>query len=143
MVTRAGINMTTKKVKLSEKERRERQAALKVQRNKDSQPVKGVFRFHEVPGGGVSFCYKIYDGDEVQRYDLIDGQVYTIPFGVARHLNKSGKYPVHEHTMGENGKPSMKIGRMVSRYAFQSLEFMDLDEDLRPDLVTVEFADKK
>lgn len=143
MVTRAGINLNTKKVKLSEKEKRERQAKLKLQRSKDSEPVKGIFRFNEVPGGGVSFCYKIYDGDEVERYDLTDGQVYTLPLGVARHLNKSGKYPIHEHTVNEDGKPEMRIGRTVSRYAFQSLEFIDLDDGATPDLVTVEFTGNK
>lgn len=113
---------------LSEKEKREKQAALKVQRNKDNQPVKGIFRFNEVPGGSISFVYKAYDGDEVEKYELIDGQVYTVPLGVARHLNKSGKYPVHAYKKDEDDKPSIDVGRMVSRYGFQSLEFMDIGD---------------
>lgn len=116
------------RTKLSDKEKREAQARIKLQRNKDNENVKGIFRFHEVPGGGISFCYKAYKNDDVERYDLVDGQVYTLPLGVARHLNKSGKYPVHSYTLQEDGKPAMGIGKMVSRYGFQSLEFMDIGD---------------
>jgi hypothetical protein len=118
----------TRTKKLSDKEKREKQAALKVKRNQDQNPVKGIFRFNEVPGGGISFCYKAYDGDDVERYNLVDGQIYTLPLGVARHLNKSGKYPVHAYKMNEDNKPTINIGRMVSRYGFQSLEFMDIGD---------------
>lgn len=113
---------------LSEKEKREKQAALKVQRKKDEQPVKGIFRFNEVPGGSIAFVYKAYDGDEVQKYAFKDGEVCTVPLGVARHLNKSGKYPIHAYKTEEDGKSSIDIGRMVSRYGFQSLEFMDIGD---------------
>lgn len=102
---------------------------LRYQRDKDREPVKGIFRFHEVPGGSVSFCYKAYKEDSVERFDLFDGQVYTIPLGVARHLNKNGKYPIHAHTLNtDDGKPAMHIGKMVSRFSFQSLEFVDIGD---------------
>lgn len=101
---------------------------LKYQRDKDREPVKGIFRFYEVPGGSVSFNYRAYKEDEVERYDLVDGQVYTLPLGVAKHLNKNGKYPIHKHITDETGKPIMKIGQYIRRFGFQSLEFVDIDD---------------
>lgn len=116
--------------------------SLKYQRDKDREPVKGIFRFYEVPGGQMSFVYKAYKGDQIERYDLIDGCVYTLPLGVAKHLNKNGWYPVHKYMSDDNGRPSMKIGQKVRRFGFQSLEFVDID-DITPvggPLVTVELT---
>lgn len=114
---------------------------FKYLRDKDREIVKGIFRFHEVPGGSMSFVIKIWKEDPLERYDLVDGQVYSIPLGVARHLNKNCWYPVHTHALDENGKPTMKIGQKVRRCSFQSLEFIDI-EDLTPEgtgnIITVE-----
>ena len=100
---------------------------LRYQRDKDREKVRGIFKFYEVPGGSLSFVFRKYKEDPVERFDFIDGQIYTVPLGVAKHLNKSGKYPVHAYKMEEDGKPSRTIGKMVSRYGFQSLEFTDID----------------
>jgi len=112
---------------------------LTYQRDKDREKVRGIFRFHEVPGGSMSFMFKAYKEDQLERYDMLDGEVYTIPLGVAKHLNNDCWYPVHAYTTDENGRPSMKIGQKVKRCSFQSLEFVDI-EDLKPapDIVTVE-----
>lgn len=126
---------------LSKKE--EAAARLKIQREKDRENVKGVFRFYEVPGGRMEFVYLQYEGDELEKYDMIDGQVYNIPLGVAKHLNKNGAYPVHVHTQDEVGKPSMKIGTKVRRFGFQSLEFVDIEDfplNAGKELITVEYA---
>ena len=115
-------------------------ANLRYQRDKDREMVKGIFKYHEVPGGILPFVYKVYKEDQVERYDLIDGQVYTVPLGVAKHLNKNGWYPIHAYQVNENGIPTMKIGQKVRRFGFSSLEFVDID-DLTPigaPLVTVE-----
>lgn len=114
--------------------------------------VKGIFRYYEVPGGSMSFSFKKYREDPVERYDLVDGQQYTLPLGVAKHLNKNGTYPVYEHVPNEPGiqqainpgggaalNQNMRIGRKVQRFGFQSLEFVDiegLEED--PGIFTVE-----
>ena len=108
----------TKKVKES----------LRYQRDKDRQPVKGIFRFYEVPGGSLGFNFKKYKGDPVERYNLVDGQIYTLPLGVAKHLNNNGQYPIHEHLKDESGNVSMRVGQKVNRFGFQSLEFMDIDD---------------
>jgi hypothetical protein len=99
---------------------------LKYQHDKDSQIVKGIFRFYECPGAMLSFVYRAYKEDDVERYDLQDGQVYSIPLGVARHLNKSGRYPIHAYKVNEDGTTSQHIGKKVARYGFQSLEFVDI-----------------
>lgn len=101
---------------------------LNYQRDKDREMVKGIFKFYEVPGGSMSFVYKAYKGEPVQRFDLLDNGVYTLPLGVARHLNKNGWYPVHQYAYDENNKPSMRIGQKVRRFGFHSLEFVDLDD---------------
>jgi len=117
-----------------------------VLRDKDRQLVKGIFRFAEIPGGTMQFCYKGYEGDQVQNYTMVDGEVYTIPHGVAKHLNKNGWYPEYEHFKNDIGVQgvgaNMRIGKKIRRFSFQSLEFMDSD-DLTPvggPLLTVENA---
>lgn len=112
---------------------------LKYQRDKDREPVKGIFRFYEVPGGRLEFVFKVHKDDPVEKFDLFDGQIHTIPLGVAKHLNKNGAYPIHSYMMDENGKHTMRIAQKVRRFGFQSLEFVDI-EDLNSasPLVTVE-----
>ena len=101
---------------------------LKYQRDKDREMVKGIFKFYEVPGGSMSFVFKVYKEDPVERFDFVDGQVYSIPLGVAKHLNKNGWYPVHVHSLDESGKQSIRVGQKVRRFGFQSLEFVDIDD---------------
>ncbi len=115
---------------------------LRYLRDKYREKVKGIFRFHEVPGGSMSFCYKEFKEDDVERFDFIDGQMYTIPLGVAKHLNTNCWYPLHAYQQDENGVAVARIGQKVRRCSFQSLEFMDIDElnVLNNQLVTVEYS---
>lgn len=101
---------------------------LTYKRDKDRENVRGVFRFYEVPGGSMSFVYRAYKGDEVQTYNLIDGEIYTLPLGVAKHLNKNCWYPVHAYQTDENGKPVARINQRIRRAGFQSLEFIDPED---------------
>lgn len=113
---------------------------LKSQRDRDREKVKGIFRFLEVPGGSMEFVYKAHKGDDVEKFTLRDGEIYTLPLGVARHLNKNVWYPVHSHAVDGNGVPLVTIGQKVNRCSFSPLEFMDI-EDLTPagqGIVTVE-----
>lgn len=116
----------------------------KYNRDKDREMVRGMFKYHEVEGGALMFSIRLYKEDDVENYTLVDGQIYTIPLGVARHLNKNGWYPVYEYIKGEPGvhgvDGNMRIGKKVRRYSFNSLEFVDID-DISPvgsGLVTVE-----
>ncbi len=131
-------NMSRKKNRTPEATRDEMAKKLKIERdkgeaniqkvyNKDREMVKGVFKYYEVPGGVVEFCFKKYDEDPLEKFTMYDGQVYTIPLGVAKHLNNNTWYPVHEYGRNEDGSPLQRIGQKVRRMAFQSLEFMDME----------------
>lgn len=100
-------------------------------RERDNELVKGKFTFEEVPGGTLTFPYRKYKGDKIITYSLKDGEIYSIPKGVAKHLATTGKYPIHEYTTDEKGNPFVRVGRVKKRYNFESLEFFD-DSDLEP-----------
>ena len=100
-------------------------ARIEYMRDQHRQKVKGMFKFYEVPGGQIEFDFLEFRGDPVQHYVLQDGEIYEIPLGVARHLNKNGWYPVHKHEVDGVGKSVQKIGQKVRRFGFQSLEFVD------------------
>lgn len=117
-------DMKNKKIKLTSQE-------IDKMRDKDSEMVRGIFHFHEVPGGVMEFVYKAYKGNDVEKYTLYDGHVYTIPLGVAKHLNKNLWYPLHAHAQDAMGKSIAKISEKVRRCSFQSIEFVDID-DLTP-----------
>lgn len=102
---------------------------LKIDQQKDKEPVKGIFRFFEVPGGSLNFIYgPMYKGDQSERYDLVDNQMCTLPLGVAKHLNKKGWYPAYGYQKDEQGNVVMRVSQKVRRFGFQSLEFLDLDD---------------
>ena len=97
-------------------------------RDKDRQPVKGMFKFHEVPGGQMSFSIKLYKGDQVETYNMKDGEILSIPLGVAKHLNKNGWYPEYSYVQGEDMKNIAQVTKKIRRFSFNSLEFMDIDD---------------
>jgi hypothetical protein len=97
-------------------------------RDKDREQVQGIFRFFEVPGGTMNFSIKIWKEDQVENYALQDGAVYTLPLGVAKHLNKNCWYPIHAHASDEKGNQQQKVGQRVRRMGFQSLEFIDIED---------------
>jgi hypothetical protein len=104
---------------------------LKYMRDKDREMVRGKFIFHEVPGGLMSLSFKAYKEDPIERFDLTDGEIYTLPLGVAKHLNKNCWYPEYEFFRDENTQNMQRIGKKKRRCSFQSLEFVDTD-DLTP-----------
>lgn len=113
---------------------------LKYQRDKMREKVTGIFRFHEVPGGGMSFNFREFKGDPIERYDMTDGETYTIPLGVALHLNRNGWYAEYGFYKQEGSISGMKSGvavdsnymqriaKKIRRFSFQSLEFIDIDD---------------
>lgn len=127
--------MAVKEVKQNREE--SKRPSLSYQRDKMREKVTGIFHFYEVPGGGISFNFREFKGDDIQRYDLVDGETYTIPLGVAKHLNKNGAYPEYGYFQAEGGfKQSstpadsrvMRIAKKIRRFGFQSLEFVDIDD---------------
>jgi len=97
---------------------------------KDHENVRGIFRFHEVPGGTMTFVFRKYKEDEVMSFTMVDGQIYNIPLMVAKHLNKDCWYPVHDYEIDEMGKfnNTYRISKRTRRISFQSLEFVDTDD---------------
>ena len=133
-------NYTPAQVEARKRSKAENEALLKKQRDRDRELVRGIFRFHERPNAKLKFPIRLYKWDDIEQYELIDGETYSIPLGVARHLNKNGWYMVHRHALDSEGNRSMKIGTKVRRFSFQSLEFVDTD-DINPvgDLVSIEY----
>ena len=100
---------------------------IKWMRDEESQKVKGVFRYIELKGGVLSFNYCAYEGDPLEILTFRDGESYEVKLGVARHLNRSGKVPIHERLMDENNKAVTRVKTFNSRYAFYPLGFSDED----------------
>ena len=111
-----------------EKEQRDKiKSQLEFQRKKDREMVRGIFRFHEVPGGQMEFPFKKYKGDPLETFKMNDGEVYTIPLGVAKHLNTNCWYPSYTFKNDEAGRPSVSVAEKIRRFSFQSLEFIDIE----------------
>lgn len=107
-------------------------------RDKDARLVRGIFKNFETPGSEIRFVFRKHKGDEIKKYILRDGETYSLPLGVVKHLNNNCNYPVHAYAMNENNVPVMRIGKRVNRFGFQSLEFMGLDDfDNNPKAVIV------
>ncbi len=115
---------------------------LKMQRERDREPVKGIFKYHENQGGVLKFSIKLYKEDQVETYELVDGGIYTLPRGVATHLNKNTFYPVYEHSRIAKdlaGIPELKVKQKVYRTGFYPLDFVDVGEgEQQANLATVE-----
>lgn len=115
---------------------------LKMQRDKDREPVKGVFKYHENQGGVLKFSIKLHKEDQVETYELVDGGIYTLPRGVATHLNKNTFYPVYEQfreVKGVKEIPALRVKQKVFRTGFYPLDFVDVGEtEQQAGLVSVE-----
>lgn len=97
-------------------------------RQRDNKMVRGIFRCFEPAGGGIRFSFRKYKGDEVTNYDLVDGDTYSIPLMVAKHLNQNCFYPKHTHVLDANGNPSKEVGKKIQRCSFESLEFQEIED---------------
>ncbi len=147
---RSGVATPQSTVKKISREELAKQ--IKKMRDRDSELVTGIFKNLENPAtnggrGSVVFSYKYYPGQENEVYELWDGERYTLPRGVARHLNNNCFYKEYQHLPGEFGQTgirggtssdgriqtnSLQMAKKVHRYAFHSLEYMDDDVDMYP-----------
>jgi hypothetical protein len=117
------------------------------ERDRKREKVKGIFHNHECPGGATAFNFREFKGDPIEKYEFVDGGTYTIPLGVAIHLNKNCWYPEYEFKKGLSGirggygtdsDSYMQISRKVKRFSFESLEFRDIGETYTQQPVIVE-----
>ena len=132
--------------------REELSKQIRKMRERDAELVTGIFKNLENPStnggrGSVIFSYKYYPGEANEVYELWDGERYTLPRGVARHLNNNCYYKEYQHLQGEFGQQgirggqnpdgrlqtnSLQMAKKIHRYAFHSLEYMDDDADMYP-----------
>jgi len=75
-------------------------------------------------GGDLQFAYHKYKGEPTRVYNFIDGESYTIPLGVAKHINNQCKYKKCKHLVDQNGKPVIAADKPIERYQFVSTDFM-------------------
>ena len=112
------------KEKRSKEQKAEIEEKLKKKWKEDSRLVKGVFKNLEAPGGDVEFAYREYKWDPPRVYRFEDGKEYEVPLGVAKHINRNTRIPVHSYILDKDGKKTNAIGQYKERYQFVSKEFM-------------------
>lgn len=119
---------------------------LQRMRARDAELVVGIFKNMENPGASLRFGYHRYADDPYETYDLMDGETYQLPRGVARHLNNNCFYKEYRHLQGESGQTGVRAAyndgiqnaermhesRKVHRFAFHSLDYMEDDLDMLP-----------
>jgi len=110
--------------KRTKEELKKAQETIEQQRDEDSQMVTGIFKNIEVPGGDLTFTYKKYKEDPYKTFYFKDGGKYTIPLGVAKHINTMTKVKQHAYLVDVEGKKIPGIGSHRQRYQFLSTEFM-------------------
>lgn len=98
---------------------------LRIQkRDEDSKMVTGIFKNDEVKGGDLTFTVRFYKEDPYKTYYFEDGKTYTIPLGVAKHINNMTRQKEHAYLVDAEGKKIKGIGSHRQRYTFLSTEFM-------------------
>jgi hypothetical protein len=107
---------------------REKSKNLHYQRDRDRELVKGKFMNHETPGGAISFSFRKYKEDKVEKFTFEDGKIYQVPRGVALHIANGCWYPEHYYKQDASGKPSQEIGMKKKRFSFIPLDFIIDDE---------------
>lgn len=80
-----------KKKLVNTKSKAEVESMIKKMRAEDDKLVKGMFEFTEAEGGFFEFTYRKYPGESIQSYQLIHGEICTIPMGIVKHLNGTKK----------------------------------------------------
>lgn len=109
--------------------RSEIEKKLKLMREEDSKMVRGIFKFYEAPGGTLKFPFKKYKNDPIEIYEFKDGEVYSVPLAVAKHLNTQTAYAEHELRMNDDGRRSHTIKKKTHRTGFQSLDYLDIQDN--------------
>lgn len=113
-----------KKVPLSAIKKKEAQDLLNRQYEEESRLVKGVFKNLECPGGTEEFQYRKFPQDPIRKYKLQDGETYTIPLYLAKHINVTCNEKQHQWVVDVNGNKTIDVTRGRQRFQFLSTEFM-------------------
>jgi len=116
--------MNISKLKFKDKETEKK---YKTEWERDHKMVRGKFSYLDCPGGTLIFPYHKYPDDEPSNWELKDGQIYDLPYMVAKHLATEVFYQVHKYELDEHGRKSTRIGKKLHRTNFQKLDFEDAD----------------
>ncbi len=108
-------------------EKRELSPEIREKRDKHRKMVRGKFIYHEVPNGHMAFPFREFPGDLIETYRMDDGEIYTVPLGVAKHLNTNCWYPSYDFKDDGKGSKSVRISQKIRRCSFQSLEFLEVE----------------
>lgn len=92
----------------------------------DAKKVTGIFKNLEAPGGDLTFTFKAYKEEPIREYHFYDGHTYTIPIGVAKHINNTTSVAEREYAKDPDGTKRLYtiIKSKRQRYQFLSTEFM-------------------
>lgn len=112
-----------KRKKISDEEKKKASDLVEKARKEDSRLVKGIFKNHESPGGDATFSIRLYKGDPIRTYSLVDGHEYEIPLGVARHINRQCRYKKHKWLVDKDGNKMVGADKPFERYSFVSNDF--------------------
>jgi hypothetical protein len=93
---------------------------------KDMEPVRGIFHFWECKGGILKFDLMKYKNTKPD-WEMVDGQMYTVPLYVAKHLNTTGFVEEEKTIQDPVTLGYRKIKQNRRRYSFESLEFLPAD----------------
>ena len=112
--------------KRSPAEKKKLEEMREKQREEDSRMVTGVFKNLESKGGTAIFPYRVYKEDPYRTYELVDGVTYTIPLGLAKHLNNGTQVNEREYAAGPDGVKKLYtiVRSKRSRFQFLSTEYM-------------------
>ena len=116
--------LTSKREKLLPEAKKKASDLIEAARKEDEKMVKGIFKNIESPGGDLTFAYRSYKQEPIRVYEFIDGESYTIPLGVARHINRQCKYSKSAHLVDKEGRPMIGSGKPTQRYEFVSTDYM-------------------
>lgn len=101
---------------------------IRKMRKEDEKLVKGQFEFTEAEGGFFTFSLRLYPGDQIQSYELIHGEICSIPMGLVKHLNGTKKKIARYANIEQAAQGAIKTPRQydtISRVRFIPYEYLD------------------
>lgn len=105
---------------------------------KDHEMVSGVFRNLEHKGGTLNFRFKKYKQDNYDEYSLVDGQRYTLPRMVVKHLNNNVHYMKYSRV--KDGVPGSLIAAANNDGRIKTNDKMHaIEKDRRCEFIPVDF----
>jgi hypothetical protein len=110
------LNKARKEGKLTERE-------IAYIKAKDMESVRGIFHFWECKSGVLKFDLMKYKNTKID-WEMVDGQMYTVPLYVAKHLNTTGFVEEEKTVQDPLTLQFRKLKQKRRRYSFESLEFL-------------------